>query len=458
MLNEDDLLVVNIPPQEESIIKVIGVGGGGSNAVNHMCRQGIRGVEFVVCNTDIQALRISPVKNRIQIGKELTEGRGAGSLPERGKQSAIESLDYIKTILERNTKMVFITAGMGGGTGTGAAPIIAKQARELGILTIGIVTIPFNFEGRKRVEQAMEGVDELSNYVDALLIICNEKLRDMYGNLKLSRAFEMADNVLTIAAKSIAEIITLKGFVNVDFADVEVVMRNSGVALMGAGEAVGENRALEAVKMALESPLLNSNDIRGASNILLNMLYGSKEITMDEITLITDYVKELVGNEVDVIWGAGQDESLGDELHVAVIATGFNGSPIERKKTNISFKVEKVEELEMQTIDARKLEEEERQRKQKLEESRKLRQQREEQRGERKRREKVIVFDDDDDEPEIVQEKELRPRSRVEEYDREFELENGRKRGKNEVPDVDSWFKRKLGNMFNEDMNRDSKM
>lgn len=288
MLNEDDLLVVNIPPQEESIIKVIGVGGGGSNAVNHMCRQGIRGVEFVVCNTDIQALRISPVKNRIQIGKELTEGRGAGSLPERGKQSAIESLDYIKTILERNTKMVFITAGMGGGTGTGAAPIIAKQARELGILTIGIVTIPFSFEGRKRVEQAMEGVDELSNYVDALLIICNEKLRDMYGDLKLSKAFEMADNVLTIAAKSIAEIITLKGFVNVDFADVEVVMRNSGVALMGAGESVGENRALEAAKMALESPLLNSNDIRGASNILLNMLYGSKEITMDEITLITD--------------------------------------------------------------------------------------------------------------------------------------------------------------------------
>ena len=456
MLNEDDLLVVNIPPQEESIIKVIGVGGGGSNAVNHMCRQGIRGVEFVVCNTDIQALRISPVKNRIQIGKELTEGRGAGSLPERGKQSAIESLDYIKTILERNTKMVFITAGMGGGTGTGAAPIIAKQARELGILTIGIVTIPFSFEGRKRVEQAMEGVDELSNYVDALLIICNEKLRDMYGDLKLSKAFEMADNVLTIAAKSIAEIITLKGFVNVDFADVEVVMRNSGVALMGAGESVGENRALEAAKRALESPLLNSNDIRGASNILLNMLYGSKEITMDEITLITDYVKELVGNDVDVIWGAGKDDALGDELHVAVIATGFNGSPIERKKTNISFKVETVEDLEMQTVDARKLEEEERMRKQKLEESRRLRQQRGEQRRDVGKRQRAIVFDDDDDD-EPVREEETH-RKRIEEYDREFELENGRKRGKNEVPDVDSWFKRKLGNMFNEDMNRDSQM
>ena len=456
MLNEDDLLVVNIPPQEESIITVIGVGGGGSNAVNHMCRQGIRGVEFVVCNTDIQALRISPVKNRIQIGKELTEGRGAGSLPERGKQSAIESLDYIKTILERNTKMVFITAGMGGGTGTGAAPIIAKQARELGILTIGIVTIPFSFEGRKRVEHAMEGVDELSNYVDALLIICNEKLRDMYGDLKLSKAFEMADNVLTIAAKSIAEIITLKGFVNVDFADVEVVMRNSGVALMGAGESVGENRALEAAKMALESPLFNSNDIRGASNILLNMLYGSKEITMDEITLITDYVKELVGNDVDVIWGAGKDDALGDELHVAVIATGFNGSPIERKKTNISFKVETVEDLEMQTVDARKLEEEERMRKQKLEESRRLRQQRGEQRRDIGKRQRAIVFDDDDDD-EPVREEETH-RKRIEEYDREFEQENGRKRGKNEVPDVDSWFKRKLGNMFNEDMNRDSQM
>ena len=302
----------------------------------------------------------------------------------------------------------------------------------------------------------MEGVDELSNYVDALLIICNEKLRDMYGDLKLSKAFEMADNVLTIAAKSIAEIITLKGFVNVDFADVEVVMRNSGVALMGAGESVGENRALEAAKMALESPLLNSNDIRGASNILLNMLYCSKEITMDEITLITDYVKELVGNDVDVIWWAGKDDALGDELHVAVIATGFNGSPIERKKTNISFKVETVEDLEMQTVDARKLEEEERMRKQKLEESRRLRQQRGEQRRDVGKRQRAIVFDDDDDD-EPVREEETH-RKRIEEYDREFELENGRKRGKNEVPDVDSWFKRKLGNMFNEDMNRDSQM
>ncbi len=468
MWNEDALLDLRIPEQDESIIKVIGVGGGGSNAVNHMCRQGIRGVEFVVCNTDIQALRISPVKNRIQIGKELTEGRGAGSLPERGKQSAIESLDYIKTILERNTKMVFITAGMGGGTGTGAAPVIAKQARELGILTIGIVTIPFSFEGRRRVEQAMEGVDELSEYVDALLIICNEKLRDMYGNLKLSKAFEMADNVLTIAAKSIAEIITLKGFVNVDFADVEVVMRNSGVALMGAGESAGENRAMEAVQMALESPLLNSNDIRGASNILLNMLYGSKEITMDEITLITDYVKELVGRDVDVIWGAGKDESLNEELHVAVIATGFNNSPVDTKRKAPTFKVERVDDLEMKLESAKEVEEEQRRRKQQVEENRRTRREQEDQqrrtareREERERKtwrddEEMREFEDSDDEPLFKRKRNIREHNK--EYDREFERERGRKRGLNEVPDVDSWFKRKLGNMFNEDMSRDSEM
>ena len=468
MWNEDALLDLRIPEQDESIIKVIGVGGGGSNAVNHMCRQGIRGVEFVVCNTDIQALRISPVKNRIQIGKELTEGRGAGSLPERGKQSAIESLDYIKTILERNTKMVFITAGMGGGTGTGAAPVIAKQARELGILTIGIVTIPFSFEGRRRVEQAMEGLDELSEYVDALLIICNEKLRDMYGNLKLSKAFEMADNVLTIAAKSIAEIITLKGFVNVDFADVEVVMRNSGVALMGAGESAGENRAMEAVQMALESPLLNSNDIRGASNILLNMLYGSKEITMDEITLITDYVKELVGRDVDVIWGAGKDESLNEELHVAVIATGFNNSPVDTRRKAPTFKVERVDDLEMKLESAKEVEEEQRRRKQQVEENRRMRREQEDQqrraareREERERKtwrddEDMREFEDSDDEPLFKRKRNIREHN--EEYDREFERERGRKRGLNEVPDVDSWFKRKLGNMFNEDMSRDSEM
>lgn len=442
MFGEDSLLELSVPIQEESIIKVIGVGGGGSNAVNHMCRQGIHGVEFVICNTDIQALRISPVKNRIQLGKELTEGRGAGSLPDRGKQSAIESLNYIKTVLERNTKMVFITAGMGGGTGTGAAPVIAKLSKDLGILTIGIVTIPFNFEGKRRVEQAMAGVDELAEYVDALLIICNEKLRDMYGDLKLSKAFEMADNVLTIAAKSIAEIITLKGYVNVDFADVEVVMRDSGVALMGAGEAEGENRALDAVKIALESPLLNSNDIRGASNILLNLLYGNKEITMDEITLITDYLKELVGYDVNVIWGAGKDDSLGEELRVAVIATGFNGMPIDTKRPVTSFKVEEVQDLELEILDSKQVEEEKRLRKRRQEENRIRRQQREQERQDRTSRE----------------DKHSEEREREEEERRDRKERKERKRGINEVPDVDSWFMRKLGNIFNEDLNRDTEL
>lgn len=489
MADEDTLLDLNIPVQEESIIKVFGIGGGGSNAVNHMYYQGIRGVEFVICNTDIQALRTSPIKNRIQIGKDLTEGLGAGSEPVRGKQSAEESLAYIQTILERNTKMIFITAGMGGGTGTGAAPIIARQARELGILTIGIVTIPFHFEGRKRVEQAMAGVDELSEYVDALLIICNEKLRDMYGNLKISKAFEMADNVLTIAAKSIAEIITIKGYVNVDFADVEVVMRNSGVALMGAGEAKGENRALDAVKQALKSPLLNSNDIRGASNILLNLLYGNKEVTMDEITLITDYLKELVGYDVNVIWGAGEDSALGEELRVAVIATGFNGAFIDRRQPQISFKVEEVQDLEMKMVDSKQLEEEERRRKQRQEEARQRRLQRERERREmeermRKERENEMPEFEDELRPErksfrerlfsrdetdkrqpeayeeAVPDKHSPQQEKMAEvYEAEKPLRSReRKRGINEVPDVDSWFRRKLGNMFDEDLNRDSEM
>lgn len=399
MVIDDELLSLKLPdqPQEESIIKVIGVGGGGSNAVNHMFRQGIHGVEFVVCNTDIQALRQSRVKNRIQLGKELTEGRGAGCQPERGRQSAVESMDFIKTLLERNTRMVFITAGMGGGTGTGAAPEIARQAKEMGILTIGIVTVPFSFEGKKKIEQAMAGIDELEEYVDALLIIANEKLRDIYGDLKLSDAFAKADDVLTIAAKSIAEIITVKGYVNVDFADVESVMRNSGVALMGASEAEGENRAMEALENALISPLLNSHDIRGASNILLNMLYGDKEVTMDEISLITDSLQEKVGQNVNVIWGAGKDESLGDKLRVAVIATGFNGggirlntatsvpgnnraqqSAVPEKEVKPDFKVEALpDDLEMKVLDPVELEEEARQRRLRQEDERKRRQRRE---------------------------------------------------------------------------------
>ena len=424
---DDDMISLDFPQQlqEESIIKVIGVGGGGSNAVNHMFNQGIHGVEFVVCNTDIQALRQSRVKNRVQLGKELTEGRGAGCQPERGRQSAIESMDFIKTILQRNTRMVFITAGMGGGTGTGAAPEIAKQARELGILTIGIVTVPFSFEGKRKIEQAMEGIDELEQYVDALLIIANERLREIYGDLKLSDAFATADNVLTIAAKSIAEIITVKGYVNVDFADVESVMRDSGVALMGAAEAEGENRAMDALNKALISPLLNSNDIRGASNILLNMLYGDKEVTMDEITLITDTLQEKVGRSVNVIWGSGKDSSLGDKLRVAVIATGFNQSGSKSVVSNDKrdsldniatpshkpyFPVEQIPEvLEMQTMDSTKVEEEARRKRARQEEERRRRQKREAERFERS------------------------------------------KRGLNEAPDTDNWLQRKFGTLFSDE-------
>ena len=427
---EDDLISLKLPDatQEESIIKVIGVGGGGSNAVNHMFRQGIHGVEFVVCNTDIQALRQSRVKNRIQLGKELTEGRGAGCQPERGRLSAIESMDFIKTILEHNTRMVFITAGMGGGTGTGAAPEIARQAKELGILTIGIVTVPFSFEGKRKIEQAMTGIDELEEYVDALLIIANERLREIYGDLKLSDAFAMADNVLTIAAKSIAEIITVKGYVNVDFADVESVMRDSGVALMGAAEAEGEGRAMEALTNALISPLLNSNDIRGASNILLNMLYGEKEVTMDEISLITDSLREKVGRNVNVIWGTGKDETLGDKLRVAVIATGFNNNrgrataatehKIETATTTSAkkpyFKVEPLpDDLEMKVMNPAELEEEARLRRQKQEEERARKQKRESNR-------------------------------RVDRFERS-------QRGVNEVPDTNGWLKRKIGTLFSDE-------
>lgn len=421
---EDDLvsLTLSEQAQEESIIKVIGVGGGGSNAVNHMYNQGIHGVEFVVCNTDIQALRMSRVRNRIQLGKELTEGRGAGCRPEQGRLSAIESMDFIKTILQRNTHMVFITAGMGGGTGTGAAPEIARLAREMGILTIGIVTVPFNFEGKRKVEQAMAGIDELEEHVDALLIIANEKLREIYGDLKLSEAFAMADNVLTIAAKSIAEIITVKGYVNVDFADVRSVMQNSGVALMGAAEAEGDERALEALNAALVSPLLNSNDIRGASNVLLNILYGSREVTMDEITLITDTLRERVGRSVDVIWGTGRDETLGEKLRVAVIATGFNGhgghgvlpddSAEEEGVTDRKpyFKVEALpDDLEMRMQNPAELEEEARRKRLRQEEERR------------------------------------RKQSRASLRSGEEPLKQGL--GVNELPDTDSWLKRKLGTL-----------
>ncbi|MBI3512340.1 MAG: cell division protein FtsZ [Bacteroidetes bacterium] len=311
-------------PEQSSIIKVIGVGGGGSNAVNHMYRAGIKGVDFVVCNTDKQALDMSPVPFKVVLGTTLTEGRGAGSIPEVGRNAAIENIEDIRTILANNTKMVFITAGMGGGTGTGAAPIIAGIAKEMGILTVAIVTVPFLFEGKKRRAQAEDGIEQLKQNVDTLLVICNDKLREMYGNLKLSDAFSHADDVLTIAAKSIAEVISLTQQINVDFADVCTVMKNSGVAIMGSAMASGENRAIRAVETSLNSPLLNDNNIIGARYVLLNIISGANEITMDELGEITDYIQEAAGQTAEIIKGYGVEPSYGDAVNVTIIATGFN--------------------------------------------------------------------------------------------------------------------------------------
>jgi len=317
-----------LPSNRASIIKVIGVGGGGSNAVNHMFRLGIKDVDFVVCNTDSQALANSPVDIKIQLGSSLTEGRGAGNKPEIGRQAAIENIQDVIDVLSKNTKMVFITAGMGGGTGTGAAPIIAKAAKELGILTVAIVTIPFRNEGKRRIAQAVEGIESIEKHVDSLLVINNEKIREIYGDLRISEAFSKADDVLAIAAKGIAEIITVHGYINVDFADVETVMTNSGVAIMGSAKASGEGRAIKAVKAALQSPLLNNNDIAGARNILLNVTSGNEEITMDEIGQITDYIQAISGEDADLIWGNGTDANLGEDLNVTIIATGFCTSSI----------------------------------------------------------------------------------------------------------------------------------
>lgn len=309
--------------KDSSIIKVIGVGGGGSNAVNHMYKQGIEGVDFYVCNTDLQALDVSPVPNKIQLGPSLTEGRGAGSIPEIGKNAAVENIDDIREFLGANTKMVFVTAGMGGGTGTGAAPVIAAIAKEMGILTVGIITVPFGFEGRKRRIQAEEGLEEMRKNVDTLLVINNEKLREISGNLTIGNAFSQADDVLTTAAKGIADVISVTGAINVDFNDVNTVMKDSGVAIMGSAAAEGEARALKAVQSALNSPLLNDNEISGANYVLLNITYGDKEVLMDEITEITDYIQDEAGSSADVIWGHGLDESLGEKLSVTIIATGF---------------------------------------------------------------------------------------------------------------------------------------
>jgi cell division protein FtsZ len=316
-------LKFDLPKDKSSIIKVLGVGGGGGNAVNHMFNQGIKGVDFVICNTDLQALEASPIPNKIQLGASLTAGLGAGADPEKGHNSAMEAIEDIIEVLGVNTKMLFVTAGMGGGTGTGAAPVIAKAARELDILTVGIVTTPFNFEGKKRKIHAEEGIEQLKRSVDCLLIINNDKIKEMYGNLPIRTAFSHANDILTIAAKGIAEIITYPGYINVDFEDVKTVMRNSGVALMGSASAEGENRAMDAVQGALASPLLNDNQILGAKNILLNISFGSNEVLMDEIDIISNFIQEQAGLNADVIFGTSIDETLGDKLAVTIICTGF---------------------------------------------------------------------------------------------------------------------------------------
>lgn len=312
-----------IHKNNSTIIKVLGVGGGGSNAVNHMQKLGIQGVDFAISNTDVQSMLESKVATKLQLGPVRTEGRGAGSMPEVGKEACIESIDEIREFLQDGAKMVFITAGLGGGTGTGAAPIIAKAARDLGILTIGIVTMPFKFEGARRIRQAIEGLEELKKNVDSILVISNDKLRNMYGNLPLSQAFEYADNILTTAAKGIAEIITVPGYINVDFEDVNTVMKESGITVMGSAMAEGENRAKKAVETALNSQLLEDNDIRGAKHILLNISSGTKEVTMDEIGEITEYIQGEAGYGTDLIWGNCKNDNLGEKISVTVIATGF---------------------------------------------------------------------------------------------------------------------------------------
>jgi cell division protein FtsZ len=329
----------DLPKNQSNVIKVIGVGGGGSNAINHMFKQGIKGVDFIVCNTDSQALQNSPVPNKIQLGVNLTEGLGAGANPDVGHQSALESVGEIEKMLDSNTKMVFITAGMGGGTGTGAAPVIAQLAKERDILTVGIVTIPFQFEGKVRSEQALLGVEKLRKQVDSLIVINNNKLREVYGNLGFKAGFSKADEVLATASRGIAEVITHHYTQNIDLKDAKTVLSNSGTAIMGSAVATGDNRAKEAIITALDSPLLNDNKITGAKNVLLLIVSGSNEITIDEIGEINDHIQTEAGFNANIIMGVGEDESLGEAIAVTIIATGFN---VEQQNGIVNTEVKKI--------------------------------------------------------------------------------------------------------------------
>jgi len=343
----------DLPKEQSSILKVIGIGGGGSNAVNHMYSQNIDGVNFIICNTDAQAIANSKVPNKVQLGPHLTQGLGAGANPEIGREATEESLEEIKRILEVNTKMAFITAGMGGGTGTGGAPIIAKICKDLGILTVGIVTTPFAYEGKKRIAQATEGIDKLKNHVDTLLVISNDKLRHQFGNLTMKAAFTKADNVLATAAKCITDVINSTGQINVDFADVCTVMRNGGVAILGSAECEGENRAQKAIEQALNSPLLDDNDIRGAKWILINInsSEGESEFTMDEVETIQNYLLSQAGEDSDVILGLGYDNNLENKIGITLIATGFDHKEIFEKKTEPEVEVKKEVEKVVVVLD-----------------------------------------------------------------------------------------------------------
>jgi len=336
---EFDNISFDLPKNQSNVIKVIGVGGGGSNAINHMFQQGIKGVDFIICNTDSQALENSTVPNKIQLGVHLTEGLGAGADPKVGENAAIESSEEIKRMLGTNTKMVFITAGMGGGTGTGAAPVIARQAKEMDILTVGIVTIPFQFEGKMRNEQAQLGVENLRRHVDSLIVINNNKLREVYGNLGFKAGFSKADEVLATASRGIAEVITHHYTQNIDLRDAKTVLSNSGTAIMGSASASGASRANDAIIKALDSPLLNDNKIKGAQNVLLLIVSGSEEITIDEIGEINDHIQNEAGHSANIIMGVGEDESLEDAIAVTIIATGFN---VEQQNEIVNTETKKI--------------------------------------------------------------------------------------------------------------------
>ncbi|MFV0522176.1 MAG: cell division protein FtsZ [Mangrovibacterium sp.] len=317
------------PTHSSSIIKVIGVGGAGCNAVNHMHEEGIHDVEFIICNTDAQALEASLIEKKIQLGAKLTEGRGAGNLPDQGRQAAVENIEDVREALTSQTKMVFVTAGMGGGTGTGAAPIIAELAKSMGILTIAVVSVPSLKEGRRRYDQALEGVERIREHVDSMLVISNDKLHKTYGDMPASKAFKQADSIITAAVKGVAEIITIHGNINIDFADVHTVLEESKVFIMGTGSAEGEGRAMAAVQKALESPLLDSNDISGTEDILLNIISGDEEVTIDEVGDILDFLQDRAGDDANIIWGNGIDPTLGNRISVTVVATRFKTNPSE---------------------------------------------------------------------------------------------------------------------------------